>query len=263
MNCIKLCCSDRFSHDSLLTIPNTHPPPTPLLPLPPPSPPPSPAPPPPPPHPHPILVIENRSAYLGGCPTTCRVRHAARGHPLRLRLPHAGRHYHPPRSPPPSTASPPPSTPCPLTSPWAPSLRPPAWSRRPSPLYGSLAFGKYVRSVVRSQQSRITSVLKSVRISGFSARNGHRVSARKVLVMLLDPSSTSKLTQVAHEAAKIRGDDVEVFVVTSGRQGGQLVHDIVSEPGHVIQLPAFDFSNYAFASDIIVGSICGGVCLLL
>ena len=132
-----------------------------------------------------------------------------------------------------------------------------------SPLYGSLAFGKYVRSVVRSQQSRITSVLKSVRISGFSARNGHRVSARKVLVMLLDPSSTSKLTQVAHEAAKIRGDDVEVFVVTSGRQGGQLVHDIVSEPGHVIQLPAFDFSNYAFASDIIVGSICGGVCLLL
>ena len=132
-----------------------------------------------------------------------------------------------------------------------------------SPLFGSLAFGKYARSVVRSQQSRITSILKSVRVSGFSARNGHRVSARKVLVMLLDPSSTSRLTQVAHEAGKIRGDDVQVFVVTSGRQGGQLVHDIVSEPGHVIQLPAFDFSNYAFASDTIVGSICGGVCLFL
>nr|KAG5708598.1 hypothetical protein BaRGS_033019 [Batillaria attramentaria] len=126
-------------------------------------------------------------------------------------------------------------------------------------LAGNLEFSKHVRTTVRSQQSRLASILKDVRVSGFSNQNGHRVSARKVLVAVLDPSSTSKLTQIANEAAKIRSDDVEVFVVTSGRQGGQLVHDIVSDStqDHIIHLPALDFSNYAFASDRIVNSLCG------
>ncbi|PVD20005.1 hypothetical protein C0Q70_20499 [Pomacea canaliculata] len=123
----------------------------------------------------------------------------------------------------------------------------------------SLELSKQVRSVVRTQQSQMTSVLKNLRISGFSVQNGHRVTAKKVAIIVLDAGSTNKLALVASEAARMRSDDIEVFVITSGRQGGQLVNDIVSEPKdhHIIQLPGLDFSNHAYASDKIVEFLCG------
>lgn len=124
----------------------------------------------------------------------------------------------------------------------------------------SLELSKQVRSVVRTQQSQMTSVLKNLRISGFTVQNGHRVTAKKVAIIVLDAGSTNKLALVASEAARMRSDDIEVFVITSGRQGGQLVNDIVSEPKdhHIIQLPGLDFSNHTYASDKIVEFLCGG-----
>ena len=99
-------------------------------------------------------------------------------------------------------------------------------------------------------------------MAGFSSKNGHRLSAKKVLVVVLDASSVKTLTQVALEAAKVRDLDVEVFVLTSGLHAGrQFVHDrMASQPStrHVIHLPALDFSDADFASRVILDALCGG-----
>lgn len=126
-------------------------------------------------------------------------------------------------------------------------------------LSNNLALSKQVQTIVRTQQSQMASVLKTVRVSGFSAQNGHRLSARKVAVIVLDSSSTSKLSLVASEAAKLREEDVEVFAITAGKHGVHLVNDLVSEPkeDHVVHLPGLDFSSHGFASSTILNSLCG------
>jgi hypothetical protein len=129
-----------------------------------------------------------------------------------------------------------------------------------SSLSGTVGFDKYVKSALRVQQSSIAGIMKQARMEGFSVRNGHRVSARKILVTVLDAAATSRLTQVVSEAQRLRSEDVEVFVVTSGVQGLRLVQEAASEPAsqYVIRLPGLDFSNSVYVSDLMANALCGG-----
>lgn len=126
-------------------------------------------------------------------------------------------------------------------------------------LSDTATFDKHTKSVLRFQQSSISGLLKMARLTGFTAKNGHRSSATKVLIVVLDAAATSHLVQVASEAGRLRSEDVEVFVVTSGVQGLRLVQEAASEPTsqHVIRLPGLDFSNYAYVSDLLANALCG------
>lgn len=131
-------------------------------------------------------------------------------------------------------------------------------------LSATAAFEKHARSLLRLKQSSMAAVLKSARLTGFSAQNGHRAaSAKKVLLVVLDAAATGHLAQVAAEAARLRSDDVEVFVLTSGVQESRLVEDAASEPKvqHVVRLPGLDFSNHAYVSSLLASALCGDLLL--